>query len=691
MIDVYSGKVELGQGIRTALTLIAAEELDVDPSRIRLHTAATGLSPDEGVTAGSMSVEHSGAAIRQACAQARRLMLERAARQFGVASTGLRVDDGVVRAPGANAPLTWWDIQLGQRFEFAIEHPVAEKPALDCRWVGKGMRRIDLEDKITGAPSFLHDLDGDDLWHARVIRPNDVRSRLLELDRRALAGAPQHRLVVDGSFVAVAAPDELAVERLAERLDRAARWQAPPPLELDGSDVFEHLVGNVAGSYPLVDGVPREASTPDLPWPVGARRASASYRRPYLMHGSIAPSAAAARFADGRLTLWSHSQSVELLRLTVAEVLDLDPAQVRAVHLEGAGAYGHNGADDVALDAALCARAMAGCKVLMKWNRRQEHAFEPYGPAMQVDMAAALDEGGRIVAWRHDVFSFTHAGRPQPEAGVSGLLAAGQLATPWPRPAPRARLAAEVGMHRNALPIYAVGRQRVIKHFVAKSPLRTSSLRSLGAHANVFAIESFMDELARLAGADVYQFRLRHLDDDRAREVLLRVRAMQASTPRAVRANAGVGRGLGMARYKNRQAWVATVAELAVDDGGHIELLHLWIAADAGRVIDPDGLVNQLEGGAVQSASWALKEALRFDAAGVSSLDWQDYPILRFDEVPEITTALIDRPEQPALGAGEASIGPATAAIANAVFDAVGIRARTLPLTPEALRAAASG
>ena len=425
-------------------------------------------------------------------------------------------------------------------------------------------------------------------------------------------------------------------------------------------------------------------SDPD--WPAGERRLHASYTRPYLMHASIGPSAAAARFAAGELTLWCHSQGIELLRPTLAEVLRMPADRIHVIHSEGAGAYGHNGADDAACDAALCARACPGRTVLLKWTREQENHWEPFGPAMCIDLQASLSSDGRVSAWRHDVYSFAHVGRPIPGQDGSSLLAAQQLDPPVPSPAPAPRLAPEAGIHRNAVPIYTLGDTRVIKHFVADSPLRTSALRALGAHANVFAIESFMDELAHAAGADAFEFRLRHLHDRRARAVLDGVRELQRKLPLA----AGRGRGVGLARYKNLQTRAAVVAEVSVGDDAAVALHRLWICADAGRVVDPDGLVNQLEGGAIQSASWALKEAVPFDAAGVGCLDWSSYPMLRFDQVPEVTTHIIDRPREPSLGAGEATTGPTSAAIANAVFAAIGVRVRNLPLTPDNVRAAAS-
>ena len=690
-ITVRTGKVEIGQGILTALTLIAAEELDVEPARVRIETAVTGRSPNELITAGSMSVEDSGSALRQACAQARRIMLEHAASDLGVELAALRVTDGEIGVPGANRTVSYWDVQGGRSFGVQIQESVGEKLADEYRVVGKGIGRIDLPAKVRGEGVFVHDLMLPGLLHARVVRPPGYHHRLSVLDRARIdRDSELVRLIVDGSFVAVVAEAEHAAVRLMEQAAHAAKWRQLDQLEVP-ADLSDYLLQHEAGAFPIVDGVPREAPVPQLNSPNDSVKVHASYSRPYVMHASLAPSAAAALWDADRLTIWSHSQGIELLGPTVAKVLGIAPQQVTVIHAPGAGAYGHNGADDVALDAVLCARAVPGRPVLLKWTRQQEHQWEPYGPAMRIDLEAHLDDRGRVQTWSHDVWSFTHVGRPMPFHEGSELVAAWHLEKPFARVPPAPRLGPEVGIHRNAWPLYRFPQTRVVKRFVKDSPLRTSSLRGLGAHANVFAIESFMDELASAAGTDPIEFRLRHTDDPRARDVIERVAAMakRDSTASSERAR---GRGFGFARYKNQQCYAAVIVEVDVDlESADIRVNHVWIAADAGRVVDPDGIVNQLEGGAVQSLSWTLKEAVSFDRDGVTSVDWDSYPILRFSEIPGVTTELIDRPQLRSLGAGEATQGPTAAAVANAVATATGIRVRSLPMTPEQLRASASG
>ena len=490
------------------------------------------------------------------------------------------------------------------------------------------------------------------------------------------------------------APVAVAVDSAAaaaERLRRDARFaggaELPPQAEL-----FSRMRAATAKSFPVVDGTAVEGPVPPIATPPGVTRSlRASYTRPFQMHGSIGPSAAVAHEVDGALTIWTHSQGVSVLRAALAQALRVPSESLRLIHVEGPGCYGHNGADDVALDAALVARALPGRPVHVQWSREDENAWEPYGPAMIVDLEASLDASGRVVDWNHDVRSATHMQRAIPfSERTSGLVAAWHRDPPMSRPTPRPALAPHAGIHRNADPLYTFPRRRIAKHFLEDSPFRTSSLRGLGAYANVFALESFMDELAHAAGIDPVEFRLRHLDDARARDVIRAAVDRLGWSHRAGAERTGRGRGVAFARYKNQKTWAAVAVELRVEDASaEIRLERAVIAADAGQIVDPDGLANQLEGGFVQAASWTLREEVRFDRERVTSLDWETYPILRFDEIPEIDTVLLDRPGEPWLGAGEAAQGPTAAAIANAVFDATGLRLRELPLRPERVREAA--
>ena len=388
------------------------------------------------------------------------------------------------------------------------------------------------------------------------------------------------------------------------------------------------------------------------------------------------------------LTVWSHSQAAFNLRGALAQALDLDEANIRVIHREGAGCYGHNGADDVALDAALVARELPGAPISLKWSRWDEHAWEPYGSAMLLQLQASLSQDGDVIDWNHDVWSYAHSTRPAADRETSGLLAAWHLEQPFAPQQPRPMGGYHAGAHRNADPLYDFPQKRIVRHAVADSPLRVSALRSLGAYANVFAIESFMDELAGYAAVDPLEFRLRHLRNERARAVLNAAADKANWHSRAAAQADDEGWGMALAQYKNLQCTCAIIVKLRVDrPSGEIRLEHVVIAADAGQVVNPDGLSNQLEGGFVQAASWTLYEAVAFDSRGITSVDWETYPILPFNAAPTIETVIINRPGFPFLGAGEAAQNPTPAAIANAVHDAVGIRLRDIPFRPAKVKA----
>jgi CO/xanthine dehydrogenase Mo-binding subunit len=493
------------------------------------------------------------------------------------------------------------------------------------------------------------------------------------------------QVVRDGSFLAVIAEREEQAVRAMQALKESATWEEGRSLPTHES-LFDHLMGQPDTALLVVNGRPVDDPIPPVEAPAeAAQTLSATYYRPYHMHAALGPSAAVAQWIDGKLTVWTHSQGVYPLRVALAQVLRMSESRIHAIHVHGPGCFGHNGADDAALDAALLARARPGQPISLKWTRGDEHAWEPYGAATVIQMQASLNQKGDIIDWNHDIWGYSHMGRDRGGGASSGLLAAWYLAKPFERPRRRPNRAPQVGMHRNAEPLYGFPRRRIVEHFVADSPLRTSALRGLGSYANVFAIESFIDELAHAAGADPVEFRLRYLKAARARAVVEAAAEKAGARP----AGHGRGRGIAFAQYKNRQSYVAVVVELSVNrDSGHIGLERVVVAVDAGQIVNPDGLSNQLEGAVTQAASWTLREQVAFDRQAVISIDWHSYPILRFREAPTIETVLLNRPGKPYLGVGEGANGPVPAAIANAVFDAAGIRLRRIPFTPDRVRAA---
>jgi CO/xanthine dehydrogenase Mo-binding subunit len=505
----------------------------------------------------------------------------------------------------------------------------------------------------------------------RVVRPPSLAARLTDLDVVGLGR--DEVLVRDGSFLAVVAPTDRAAVRSAARVARAAHWDTQGmsvPLP-DERDIRGFLLSAPAEAETVLN-----RSDPGATAAVTTELA-AEFTRPFLAHASMAPSCAIACWDARSVTVWCHSQGIFALRAGIAAGLGLDAGQVTVHHCEGAGVYGQNGADDAAIDAVLLARAVPGRPVRVQWTREDEMRWAPAGSAMLARLSAGLDVTGRITTWRQEVWSNGFIGRPA-TGGEPRLLALTHLPDGQPmRAASDGAPSGAMGATRNAVPGYDVPDVHVTRHRLTEMPVRTSSLRSLGAYLNVFAIESFMDELAGAAGRDPVQFRLDHLTDPRARRVLIAAAQLAGWDARA-RLD-GTGLGAGVARYKGVAGYCAAVAEVAADTS--VTLRSLWLAVDVGRVINPDGVRNQVEGGAVQSASWTLREQVRFDRTRVTSDNWDSYPILRFTDAPDVTVHIIDAPDEPETGAGEVAQGPVAGAIANAVADAVGVRVRDLPLS----------
>lgn len=688
-VVVHTGKVELGQGISTAIAMIAAEELDLRPDQVVVKTGNTHSGPNEFLTAGSMSVEGSGTAMRQACAEVRAHLLRRAAIHLGVDVNRLTIEEGIIRHIDGNETVSYFELVQDEQLEIDATGEALPKAWQDYRLIGRSMTRVDLARKFTGAAAYVQDLRPEGLLHGRIVRPPGNSWRMVNIDTGPTESIPGVlKVVVDGSFVGVVANDEYTASRAKQQLEGSIKWRPDPDLALPG-DIHDYLMNHADVSLPVVDGTPTEDPLP--PRQTGNDTLRAIYKKPYHMHGSIGPSAALARFDNGKLHIYSHSQGPHVIRAAIAVALGMDTENVTVDHAENAGCYGHNGADDAAMDAAMLARALPGHPVLLKWERRDEHAWEPYSPAMALAMEASV-ESGKVTHWNADVYSQTHSGRPMPHRSVSNLIAAWHKADPLPRPEARPGMGNHTGIHRNADPLYAFPHRRITKNLVKDQRVRTSSTRGLGAFGNVFAIESFMDELARHSGIDPVEFRLGHLQDPRAAAVLNKVRELANAHSPTCTKGCLQGLGYGFAQYKNRQTYAAVAIFCEVNETTfEIHLRHGIIVADAGQVIDADGVANQLEGGLLQSASWTLKEAVTFDEFSTSSTDWESYPILRFTEVPTVEVHLLDHPELPPLGAGEATQGPTPAAIANAIFDATGLRIREIPFTPDNLRRVALG
>jgi CO/xanthine dehydrogenase Mo-binding subunit len=437
-------------------------------------------------------------------------------------------------------------------------------------------------------------------------------------------------------------------------------------------------------SRPTEDSLLIDQGDFDSAWKNAHRQLHATYYQPYHAHASIGPSCAVADVREDQITVWASTPGPYPLSGTLAKLLDVPPEKVHLIHVEGAGSYGQNGSDDAAADAVILSQAV-GRPVRLQWSRQDEFVWEPKAPAMVMEARGGLDSQGNVVAWDYQVWSPSHVARAHsPEQLVAGQLLSGQ---------PSAQFGFSFGAERNAPTNYSFENQRVTVHYIADSPLRASSFRSLGGAENTFANESFMDELAVAAGVDAVEYRLRYLSDERARQVLKSAasKAGWESRPSPLKTpgNLSQGRGIAFAWYENDQALVASIAHVQVDiSTGAVRVNRIVVAHDCGLIINPDGLRNQIEGNTIQSLSRALKEEVMFDEWRIKSVDWESYPILTFSEVPDVDIVLINRPDLPAVGAGEPSTTTTAAAVANAIFDATGARLRQIPFTPARVKAA---
>jgi nicotinate dehydrogenase subunit B len=676
-VTVCTGKVELGTGIRTALTQVAAEELDVPAARIELITADTWRTPDEGLTAGSHTLMVSGTAIQNAAANVRMLLLRAAADAW-------KVDVATVTTTGAaqvrnvtGQLMSYGELAQALSLHIAAVPNVPLRDPAHYRTMGTSLPRLDIPVKLTGGRAFLQDIRMPGMLHARIVRGPSEGTRLVAPDIASVQVLPEvFRVIRNGNFLAVVAEQEWAAIQAMRELQNGAFARLAAPLP--SGDWVSTLKNRPAQDIVILD--------TNEPVDAVVHTVRARYSRPWLSHGSIGPSCGLALFHDGLMTVWTHSQGTFELQRFVAELVHLPPDKVHAIHAEGAGCYGQNGADDAAADAAVIARAIPGRPIRLQWMREQEFGWEPLGPAMVTELEASLDAQNRIIAWRHDIWSNRHNDRP----ATAGRTWAGsevepsfppQLGKPIPMP--------EGDASRNSNPLYSLANVHVTFHYLPEMLMRVSSLRSLGAHLNVFSIESMFDELASAGGVDPLALRLTHMKEERARAVM-QTAAERFGWSHRPRGDGRRGCGFAFARYKNIGAYCAVVLEIEVErETGAIAIPRVVAAIDSGQAVNPDGIRNQVEGGIIQSLSWTSREAIRFDATRRTSFDWSSYPIIRFSDVPQtIEVHIINCPGSPFLGTGEAAQGPAGAALANALADATGIRLRDLPLSPHRVKAA---
>ncbi len=677
-ITAFSGKVELGTGTRTALTQIVAEELDVPFEHVHLVMGDTARTPDEGYTAGSVTISSSGDALRHAAAEARSVLLKLASDRLDAEPSDLVIHDGVVsvlRDPARS--VSYATLMGGKRFRRKVSYAAPLKSPHSYRIVGTSVPRVDIPGKFTGQQSFIHDLVIPGMLHARLVRPPSPSAMLASLDEDSIKNVPGLvKLVQHGNYIGVITEREEQAILASQQLK--VTWSEMPSLP-PMADLFTFLRSQPTDDHVLIDDGDVESVIDRSPTQV-----SAEYHQPYHAHASIGPSCAVADVTADHATIWASSPGPHPLRGALSQLIGMPIEKIHLIHVEGAGSYGQNGSDDAAADACLLSKEV-GRPVRVQWSRQDEFVWEPKAPAMVMQVRAGLDSDGSITAWDYHVWSPSHVAR----ARFAGQLVAAQLVAGQPAPAGRFSFGAE----RNAPTNYTLPRQRVTVHYLARSPLHASSMRSLGGAENTFANESFIDELASAAGVDPLEYRLRYLDDPRAVDVLHAAAEKAHWNPHAAPlvkpGEVLEGQGVAFARYENEEALVACIAQVQVNPAtGEVSVRRIVVAHDCGLIINPDGLQNQIEGNVIQSLSRTLKEEVQFDEFRLKSVDWDTYPILKFSEVPQVEVVLINRPTEPALGAGEPSTCTTAAAVANAIFDAAGIRLRQVPFTPDRVKAA---
>lgn len=692
-VQAFSGKVDLGQGISHALRLIVAQELRLSPSAIDMVPASTHTSPDEAVTSGSLSVQHSGAALRYAAAHWREMCRLQIAQRCHVDVSAVRCVHGEFSVQASTQTASYRELSDPTMWHSAIDtvhldspHAAQDVAANPAPLSGL---RPDVASKVFGEFEYIQDRVLPNMCHGMVFRPGSLSAEVIAHEMQALVQHVQtHSGVLhvhqDGLLLGVLTETENALSDIAKHIEDGVAqgkfWHCHAEVP-DANDLPSWLKAQTLDTTVVLHGAALTSSP--------LQHVSAEFYRPYLQHASIGLCCALAQWTDDarQLEVWSHSQGIYNLRRDLALAFGMAADQVQVSHAEGAGCYGHNGADDVAFDAAWLAQRVPGRPVRVQWTRQAELGHAPLAPAMAVGIQAGLNTEGHIVGWTQTVWSQGHGTRPG-RGKTPALLGTWQTSEPQPvTMAVNAALAVGGGSERNAQPPYDFASVQVVNHRVMNMPFRVSAMRALGAPTNVFAAESMMDELAVRASQDPLAFRLVHLnhtEQARAVAVLHKVADMASWTAmRPANRPEGWGRGLAYARYKNTGAYCAVVVELLVAE--KVKLQKMWIAVDLGHVVDPDGAINQIEGGALQAASWALCESAQLSPQGIASSNWQNYPILKFSDMPAVDVALMPQHDQPSLGAGECSLGPTCAAIANAIFDAIGVRMRGMPFTPDHL------
>ena len=683
VLQVYSGKIDIGQHISSTLALISSKITGINYDQVEIIKLNTDISPNEGKTASSLSVPDSGSAIKAASFTLRKSFLKYSLQTLKVDVDEIIFDNGIIKDINSNRSVSYWDFANTKEFnELIIPEEFDENEIKEFNY--KNNQKIEIKtihDIVSGKYSYVHDLKFPKMLHARIIRPpnyyskfvkiiNEIEDKLIELDIK---------LIVKGSFLAILSPDEFLVVKYLEIIKQNIVWEELR--DLSNNNIYKSLKENdrdtllvKSGGQAFYEAIPIIKDFKDK----SCTTLTSEYKKGYLMHGPIGPSAACSIFSNNKFTIYSHSQALYDLKLSCSEYFGVDPENVTLKFIPGSGCYGHNGADDVAFEAGLLSKEFPDTHVLLKWTRQDEHCWEPYGSASLNKLTGVINDKGKIIYWSNEVFSDTYMTRPS-NTELDNFISYNLVNNHFIKRKSTPKTNAHMGIHRNLDPLYDFGETRLIKNLVHDLPLRTSALRTLGAFSNVVALECFINEIAKTKNIDPFEIRINHLSDERAIGVIKNLRDQMTKEIQ----KEGLHRGIGFSRYKNSAAFCAVGVELKVNDDLEIKLINAWISVDAGEVAYEDGIKAQVEGGFIQAASWSLYEEVKFDTKEIISIDWDTYQIIGFDNIPNIKTDVLDKEGLPYLGVGEVVAGPTGAAISNAISDALGQTIKTMPFTKE--------
>ena len=683
VLQVYSGKIDIGQHISSTLALISSKITGINYDQVEIIKLNTDISPNEGKTASSLSVPDSGSAIKAASFTLRKSFLKYSLQTLKVDVDEIIFDNGIIKDINSNRSVSYWDFANTKEFnELIIPEEFDENEIKEFNY--KNNQKIEIKtihDIVSGKYSYVHDMKFPKMLHARIIRPpnyyskfveiiNEIEDKLIELDIK---------LIVKGSFLAILSPDEFLVVKYLEIIKQNIVWEELR--DLSNNNIYKSLKENdrdtllvKSGGQAFYEAIPIIKDFKDK----SCTTLTSEYKKGYLMHGPIGPSAACSIFSNNKFTIYSHSQALYDLKLSCSEYFGVDPENVTLKFIPGSGCYGHNGADDVAFEAGLLSKEFPDTHVLLKWTRQDEHCWEPYGSASLNKLTGVINDKGKIIYWSNEVFSDTYMTRPS-NTELDNFISYKLVNNHFVKRKSTPKTNAHMGIHRNLDPLYDFGETRLIKNLVHDLPLRTSALRTLGAFSNVVALECFINEIAKTKNIDPFEIRINHLSDERAIGVIKNLRDQMTKEIQ----KEGLHRGIGFSRYKNSAAFCAVGVELKVNDDLEIKLINAWISVDAGEVAYEDGIKAQVEGGFIQAASWSLYEEVKFDTKEIISIDWDTYQIIGFDNIPNIKTDVLDKEGLPYLGVGEVVAGPTGAAISNAISDALGQTIKTMPFTKE--------